>query len=66
MPVGTQIAWLSSNSNGWPLDSRRTERVMADVWLGLALTCSYTLVAMAVVFAFLVLAAALIYLFGGN
>jgi hypothetical protein len=35
------------------LDSRRTESVMADLWLGLALTCSYTLVAMGVVFVFL-------------
>jgi hypothetical protein len=32
---------------------RQIEHVMADVWLGLALTCSYTLVAMAVVFVFL-------------
>jgi len=29
------------------------EHVMADVWLGLALTCSYTLVAMGVVIVFL-------------
>jgi len=50
-PLGPDLLGIGSGRSA--LDSRRTERVMADVWLGLALTCSYTLVAMAVVFAFL-------------